>query len=119
MLDYLKEIRQEQTKPFDFLTFTSGDNGDSMCISGNEYAEPGEPVGSHPVGQQYHIILFKDHPTDVEKFYDVDTFDAILADPWEYISGLIPAGFYGIIARKTTTSEPIVKKLLADIQKVC
>lgn len=119
MLDWLKELKQKQGKSFDFLTFTSGDNGDSLSITGNEYAEPGEPVGGTEIGPQYHIILFKDHPTDLDKFYDVDTFDAILADPWEYISGLIPAGFYGIIARKTTTSEPIVKKLLADIKKVC
>jgi len=118
MLDYLRELKQKE-KQFDFLSFTSGDNGDSMCISGNEYAEPGEPIGTTSIGPQYHIILFKDHPTEEEKFYDVEFFDAILADPWEYISGLIPAGFYGIIARKTTTSEPIVKKLLADIQKVC
>jgi hypothetical protein len=118
MLDWLKEIKNEH-EDFDFLTFTSGDNGDSLSITGNQYADSGEPIGGSSIGKQYHIVLFKDHPTDREKFCDVDTFDAILGDPWEYISGLIPAGFYGIIARKTTTSGPIIKKLLADIAKVC
>ena len=116
MLDYLREL---STKPFDFVTFTSGNNGEDLAITGNAYAEPGEPVGGSEIGHAYHIVLFKDHPTDMEKFSDVDTFDAILGDPWEYISGLIPAGFYGIIARKTTTSEPIIKRLLANLSEVC
>jgi hypothetical protein len=116
MLDFLRELKE---KPFDFLTFTSDDGGESLSIMGNEYATPGEPLGGNQLGSHYHIILFKDHPTDDEKYYDVDAFEAILADPFEYISGLIPAGFYGIIARKTTTSEPIIKNLLDKINMVC
>jgi hypothetical protein len=109
MLDYLKPLKDEK---FDFLTFLEGNKEGSIQIQGTEYANPGEDldVGIH--GKSYHIILFRDHKTDKDKYSDVDSFDAVLVDPLEYISNLIPAGWFGIIARKTTTSRPIVDRLL-------
>jgi hypothetical protein len=47
----------------------------------------------------------------------LDSIEAILSDPLEYISGLIPSGFYGIIAKRTTTSEKIINKLLDNMKQ--
>jgi len=118
MLDFLVKLKNDN-QDFDFLSFTSNDNGESLSITGEKYKDPGTPVGGSAIGPQYHIVLYKDHPTDKKRFCDVECFNGILADPWEYISGLIPVGFYGVIARTTTTSEPIIGRLVDTIKKVC
>jgi hypothetical protein len=104
-------------EPFDFLSFLAGEKKDSIHIQGTEYLNPGEKLGGSQLGDTYHVVLFKDHKTDKDKYADLDTFEAILCDPFEYISGLIPAGFYGIIARKTTTSNELVNKLLDNVKQ--
>ncbi len=114
MLDFLKPMKDE---PFDFLTFLEGEKKDSIHIQGTEYKDPGEKIGGNSLGDTYHVILFKDHKTDKNKYDDLDTFEAILCEPLEYISGLIPSGFYGIIARKTTTSDKIINKLLDNVKE--
>ena len=114
MLDFLRPMKNEH---FDFLTFLAGEQKNSIHIEGTEYKNPGQKVGGNDLGDAYHVVLFRDHKTDKNKYDDLDTFDAILCDPFEYISGLIPAGFYGIIARKTTTSQEIIKKLLDNVKE--
>jgi hypothetical protein len=84
--------------------FFEGDKDDSIRIEGNCYEERGEPVGGSDLGDAYHVFLCKGHPTE-DRYHEFDTFDAILCEPLEYISGLIPYGFYGMVAKKTTTSE--------------
>lgn len=109
MLDFLKPMKNEN---FDFLTFLAGDTENEIAIVGQEYANKGEPIGGNELGLTYHIVLFRDSKTEKDAYGDLDSFEAILADPLEYISGLIPGGFYGIIAKKTTTSHKIINKLL-------
>jgi hypothetical protein len=109
MLDFLKSYKNEK---IDFMTFFEGDKRDEISIMGHEYANSGEPVGASTMGEAYHIILFRSHEKE-DRYIDLDSFEAILSDPLEYISGLIPQGWYGVVARKTTTSEPIITKLLA------
>jgi len=113
MLDFLKHFKTEN---YDFLTFFEGEKKDQISIMTQEYANTGLPVGASRMGNAYHIILFRSHETE-DKYIDLDSFDAILSDPLEYISGLIPQGWYGIIAKKTTTSEPIINKLLAKCRE--
>jgi len=117
MLDYLYPMKNQD---YDFLTFLEGDLKNSIEVQGTEYKNRGKPVEESSIGKKYHIILFRDHKEDSTK-YDADSmdhFEAILIDPLEYISELIPAGFYGIVAKKTTTSPKIVKKLLDSIKKM-
>ena len=108
MLEYLQPLKDVD---IDFIMFFQGSKPDSIKIEGNQYLERGEPVGGNDLGHSYHIILCKDHPTE-DKFDQFDSFEAILAEPLEYISGLIPQGWYGVIAKKTTTSNQIITKLL-------
>jgi hypothetical protein len=114
MLDFLKPLKKE---PFDFLTFLEGDSEGQITICGQEYAIKGEPVGGSDLGPSYHIVLFRDSKEKKDEYGDLDSFEAILGDPLEYISGLIPSGFYGIIAKKTTTSDKIINKLLDNIRQ--
>jgi hypothetical protein len=108
-----KEILDELQKvKYDFISFLSGEKKDSIAIMASDYSDAGEPVGGNDLGEMYHILLFRDHKDDPEKYDDVDSFEAILVSPSEYIARLIPAGFYGVVGRKTTTSEKIFKKLL-------
>jgi hypothetical protein len=109
MLDYLKPIKDDN---FDFLTFLAGDEEGSIQISGQEFNEPGEPVDVGFMGSSYHIIIFRDHETDNDRYSDVESFDAVLSEPLEYVSRMITQGWYGIIARKTTTSRPLINRML-------
>ena len=110
MLDYIKPLKKEK---FDFLTFLAGDKENSIELIGTTYADPGEPMDVGIMGESYHIILFREHKTDKDKYDgNVDCFDAVLSEPLEYVSSLIPQGWFGIIARKTTTSRPLIDRML-------
>jgi hypothetical protein len=115
MLDYLKPLKNEK---FDFLIFLEGDQENSIQIQGTFYNDPGEPVDANSLGNSYHVLLFREHKENPDEYGDVDSFDAILVDPLEYISGLIPSGWFGILARKTTTSRPLIDRMLDNFNKV-
>ena len=112
MLDYLKQFKSDQ---YDFLTFLGGEKENTITVATQDYANPGEPVGGNDMGDSYHIVLFRSHETE-DKYVDLDCFNAILSDPLEYISGLINGGFFGIVARQTTTSKAIIDKLVDNMK---
>ena len=114
MLDYLKPLKNQK---FDFLTFLEGEKENSIEVQGTEYSNPGEPIDTGIMGSSYHVLLFRDHVEIKDEYGDVDDFDAVLVDPLEYISQLITAGWYGIIARKTTTSRPLIDRMLDKFNK--
>lgn len=114
MLDFLEPLKEQK---IDFFTFLAGEDEGQINVMGSEYANPGEKIGGSSLGDLYHIVLFRDSKDKRDEYDDVDNFEAILACPLEYASGLIPGGFYGIIARKTTTSHKIMDKLLAMMKK--
>lgn len=114
MLEFLQPLKKQK---FDFFTFLAGDDEGQISIMGSEYSNPGEKIGGNAIGDMYHIVLFRDSKTNRDEYDDVDNFEAILACPLEYASGLIPGGFYGIIARKTTTSHKLMDRLVALMKK--
>lgn len=114
MLDFLYDIKDT---PFDCLTFFpdfESDDEDALRIEGQRYRDPGEKLGGSEMGDEYHIVLFKEGETS---FVDLDHFQAILSDPLEYVSQLIPCGFFGLVAKKTTTSSIFIEKTLDIIKK--
>jgi hypothetical protein len=111
MLDFLKELQKEN---FDALFFLPGDKKDQLHIEGALYKDPGESVGGNELGKEYHVILFKEN---VDGIYNVDQFDAIFTEPLEYMSTLIPDNWYGVFAKKTTTSESFMKKVFDKLQE--
>jgi hypothetical protein len=61
------------------------------------------------LGHYYHILLYK--PSKKGAVTEVDLFDAILTDPSVYIMNLIRSGFFGVVAKKTKTSNKFMKNL--------
>jgi hypothetical protein len=117
MLEYLKELKNDPDGPFDIIYFLPGEEENNLHLEGRVFKDPGEKVGGSELGDCYTIILFKE---DVENdgFYELDTFDAILADPYEYMSGLIPQDWYGVFTKKTTKSEEYVKSMLDKLATI-
>lgn len=111
MLEVFHDIKQDE---FDCLTFFPDFEENGLRIEGQRYKNFGEKVGGSIMGDEWHIILFKE---DEMIFTNLDNFDAILADPLEYISQLIPQGWYGLVAKKTTTSPEFIQRTLDIIQK--
>lgn len=106
MLDYLKKLPDN----FDALFFMPVQEAeDEVYVQANHYKTLGELVDSSEIGPKWHIVLFK---FDGKKIKDLDCFEGIFSDPREYISGLIPSGWYGVVAKKTTTSEKFLDETL-------
>ena len=111
MLESLKDIVD-----YDVLFFIPTQEKDVMKVESCLYKNPGEQIGGSEIGPEYTVVLFK---FDEENgTYDHDSFDAILADPRIYISGLIPQDWYGLVARKTTTSKSFVDDIIAKIKDI-
>ena len=113
MLDYLKVLKNDE---HDALFFLPGPKKDTIHLEGATYKDAGEDVGGNELGKAYHVILFKENAEG--ELVDVDMFDAIFVDPLEYMSGLIPSGIFGIMARKTTTSNNFIQKTFDKLKKV-
>jgi hypothetical protein len=113
MLDGMQELED-----FDAIFFMPTDSN-NIHIQSNVYKNKGTPVENSPVGDKWHIILFQedDEENDEELIIkNFDTFEAIFSDPREYISDLIKSGWYGIVSRKTTTSETFYRVALAKFE---
>jgi hypothetical protein len=105
---------------FDAIFFMPTDKN-NIHIQSNVYKNKGTPVENSTVGDKWHIILFQedDEENDEELVIkNFDTFEAIFSDPREYISDLIKSGWYGIISRKTTTSDKFYQDALAKFEDI-
>jgi hypothetical protein len=110
MLSFFEDIE----KTFDVMFFIPHDEKeDTVRILTKNYKDPGEPIGGNQMGSEYHIMLFREGEED-----NIDLFDGILCDPREYVSQLIPQDWYGIIARKTTTSKIFVEDTIAKFKEL-
>jgi len=112
MLDAMQELTE-----FDAIFFMPRDD-DNIHIQSNVYKNKGTPVESTVVGDKWHIILFQEDGENDEELFlkNFDTFEAIFSDPREYISSLIKCGWYGIVSRKTTTSNTFYQDALAKFR---
>lgn len=111
MLDIFNEVDE-----YDALIFLPNDlEGNEIRFEVCHYKEPGEPIGGSVMGPEYHIVLFQ---FDEEGPYNLDSFDAILVDAREYVSRMIKEDFYGVVAKKTTTSNDLVDTVKAAIDNM-
>jgi hypothetical protein len=117
MLDYLKKLKDDPEGPFDAIFFMPTEKKGEVHIEANQLKEPGDPIGGSSMGHSYEVILFKDDPVN-DKLVNVDRFEAIFCDPYEYISNLIPQQWFGMIVRKTTTSGAFVQRIFDKLQEV-
>lgn len=105
MLDFLRDVK---SKDFDGFFFIPGEEEDTIRVEGCNYKQKGEELEKSEMGNMYHIILFKqdEEGNPIKQ----DMFEAILSDPLEYMSNLIPQDWYGLICKKTTTSTKFAKE---------
>jgi hypothetical protein len=110
MLDFMKEL----TDPYDALFFLPHEeNENKVVIHARKFIDAGEPLDNTSVGPAWHVVLFQTDEEGMAK--DIDIFDAVLSEPREYISGLIPMDIYGVVARKTTTSKTFLDDFVAKL----
>jgi hypothetical protein len=102
---------------FDALFFLPTEDDDEVQIHVNRYKNPGNEIEGNDIGNWWHILLFKCNE-ETGSVENLDTFDAIFADPREYISGLIPCGWYGVVAKKTTTSYTFLDDAIAKFKSL-
>jgi hypothetical protein len=113
MLDFLKPIKNEK---FDVMYFIAGDEKDSIDIQLRQFKENEESLSGTKLGECYQILLYK-HDKNGTCILP-DKFEAILLDPMEYISGLIPNDWFGIIAKKTKNSHKFIDELFDKMMEV-
>lgn len=109
MLDYLKGVDD-----FDALFFMPAEEDNQIFIQSSKYINPGQLLNVGEIGPSWHVVLFR--TDDEEKAKDLDHFEAIFSDPREYISGLIDSNWYGVVAKKTTTSHKFIKEVLDNFR---
>lgn len=85
---------------------------ENIVIQGLTYKEKGDIIESSVMGDSYDIITFRQ--TDGE-FHSKDHFDAILVCPYTYGDKLMSEGYYGVVAKRTTTSSDMVNLILQRI----
>lgn len=113
MLEFLKSIENSK---WDSLSFLPTSDKDIVRVEGSQFKDPGEKIGGNNIGDTYHIILFQLNSDGSPK--NLDWFEGILGSPLEYISQLIPQKWFGIIAKKTTTSGKFAKDIFDKFKKV-
>jgi hypothetical protein len=93
-----------------------GPEEDMVKVEAAKYKIPGDDVDMCDMGNMYHIVLFKQ---DNEGYpIDPDLFEAILIEPLEYISRVIKCDFYGVVAKKTTTSSDFIQNMFDKLKEI-
>ena len=110
----MKEIK-ELLSDSDTYMFLPGEEDDNIHIQTSEYKNPGTKLNTSSMGDCYHIIIFKEGEEGIEH---LDNFEAILTAPIEYMTRMIKEDWFGVICRKTTTSQEFVTNLVAKVQEV-
>lgn len=112
MNDYLNQLKELKV---DAVFFVPSDD-EQLHIEGVHYKTPGEKVYGSELGDFYHIILFREDEDGGVK--DLDMFEAILGSPLDYIKNMINCKFFGLVARKTTTSDKFAKDAYDGLSKI-
>jgi len=104
-MSLLEHIRELTERPYDGFIFSPHEDLDEHThIETFTYKDPGENLGGSKLGKLYEIV-FMDHNENGELEITDDGFDAILSDPVIYLEHLVKCGLFGVIGRKTTTSD--------------
>jgi len=115
MIKFPKEL--SNMNEHDAIFFLPGDNQNQIQIEAVTYKDPGENIGGSEMGNAYHVILFKENPK-TEELYDVDKFEAVFIDPIVYITQMLEQNWFGIVARKTTTSGNFIQNTFDKLKEV-
>ena len=113
MLDVLRNIKEYDT--IFFVPHPEDDNQVKLEVA--QYKKAGEKIGGSSMGDNFDIILFR--LNDDYDITDLDRFDAILVEPREYVSRMVKEDWYGMVSRKTTTSDEMANGVFANWSSMC
>lgn len=108
MLQQLRDIKE-----YDAIFFIPHEDDDTLTnINVASYKKEGEKIGGTEMGDFYDIILFR--MSEEDNVTDLERFEAILVDPRVYISRMVKDDWYGLVAKKTTSSASMVDDTFAS-----
>jgi hypothetical protein len=110
MLPFLEDLSKEN---YDCISFLPGKDDGELNIETGTYVEKGEEIKG-TLGCVYHINIFKQKEDDSIEF---DTFEAVLIDPFIYLSHIIPSGWFGFISKKTTDSHEFNQDMVKQMKE--
>ena len=99
-----------------FLPHTDGEN-EGLKYQFFELKEEDNdvPIEGSSLGNKYHLVFFKEGDDGLPVLED--QFEAILVDPATYLHGLLGAGVYVCILKKTAKSQDWIDKYLDGVLK--
>ena len=113
MLDVLREIKEYDT--IFFVPHPEDDNQVKLEVA--QYKKAGEKLDGSEMGDMFDIILFRlNGECDIT---DLDRFEGILVEPKTYVSRMVKDDWYGMVARKTTTSKTMADDVFAKWSEMC
>jgi hypothetical protein len=110
MLKVFEEIKQRGCDAISF--FPNPDNYEDVVIQGLIYKEKSESIGGSSMGDSYDIVTFRKNGDD---FSNKDHYEAILVCPYTYGNKLLKEGYFGFIAKKTTTSKELLDYVMVNV----
>jgi len=113
MIEIPKALKDE---PFDAFFFLPGEKEDTIHLESATYKDAGEKVGGSNMGDSYHVILFRE--AEDGELVDVEQFEAVLVHPITYITRMLGIDWFGIVARKTTTSNTFIENTFDKLIKI-
>ena len=90
-----------------FFTPTGDDNQVKLEIAHTKV--PGEKVGGSAMGDLFDIVIFQ--LTDEFDIKNLDRFEGILSHPETYVQRMIKDDWYGMITKKTSTSNNLTDEV--------
>jgi hypothetical protein len=112
MLKVFNEMKKVACHAITFLPSEKPE--EQAIIQGLHYKEHGETIKTQSdMGDLYDIIIFRG---DVKDGYtDLEKFEAVLACPYTYSDRMYHGNYFGLVAKRTTTSNEVVESLLEKI----
>lgn len=100
-------------KEYDTIFFVPHpEDTDQVKLEVAVYKEPGQKVGGSEMGDMFDIILFRLDEED--NVIGLDRFDGILIEPRTYVTRMVKEDWYGMVTRKTTTSNSMSDRVFAN-----
>jgi len=112
----MKEIfvKMKEAKCHAIAFLPSEDPKEQAIIQGLHYKDEGEIVKTESdVGELYEIIIFQGDIDD--GFSQLEQFEAVLSCPFTYSDRMYHGNYFGVVAKKTSTSGEVVGSLLEKI----
>jgi hypothetical protein len=112
----MKEIfvKMKEAKCHAIAFLPSEDPEEQAIIQGLHYKDEGEIVKTESdVGELYEIIIFQGDIDD--GFSQLEQFEAVLSCPFTYSDRMYHGNYFGVVAKKTSTSGEVVESLLEKI----